>query len=494
MNFFEAQDRSRRLTRRLVVLYALAVLVIVTLVTATVAMVFSQDVIVSSTGIGVDSLASNAWLLGGTAAGTGSFIGLASAYKVARLAGGGARVALDLGATAVATDSDDPLRRRLHNVVEEMAIASGVPVPDVFVLENESAINAFAAGFGTEDAAVAVTRGALETLTRDELQGVIAHEFSHILNGDMRLNIRLMGILFGILAIGMIGRIILRSSRHAGRSRSSNKGGGAAAAVGLGLALFVIGYAGVFAGRLIKAGVSRQREYLADASAVQFTRQTDGIAGALKKIAGYTPGSRIVSTDAEEISHMLFASGQRLLTGWLATHPPLEERIAALDASFEPSSVASTPGRVAEMAADAPISGFDGARAVDSTRWVEASGQPTERHVAFAGKLRRSVPALLLDAAHSRDQAVLLALALVLETDAPERARQLALLAARLGDLRARRVAELYEEFDSLGVIYRLPLLEMSFPALKNRPAGQIQFLIDLVGRADHERRSHRLV
>ena len=481
MNFFEAQDRSRRQTRRLVILYTLAVLVIVGLVTGTVGLVFSQELTISSTGIGVDALASNAWLLIGTAASTGGFIGLASAYKIARLSGGGARVALDLGATAVATDSDDPLRRRLHNVVEEMAIASGVPVPDVFVLENESAINAFAAGYGTEDAAVAVTRGALETLTRDELQGVIAHEFSHILNGDMRLNVRLMGILFGILAIGMIGRMILRSTRHMGRSRSSNNNGGAAAALGFGLALFVIGYAGVFAGRLIKAGVSRQREFLADASAVQFTRQTDGIAGALKKIAGHAPGSRVVSTDTEEISHMLFASGQRLLSGLMATHPPLDERIRALDPSFDGAHPRGATRATPMAASDGPVSGFSGQQPVDAGAWLDDSGQPNEQHVAFAGRLRRSVPDLLRDAAHSRDQSALLALALILDADEPERLRQLALLAARLGELRARRVAELYDEFDNLGVIYRLPLLEMAFPALKNRPVGQIQFLIDLV-------------
>ncbi|MEL7537401.1 MAG: M48 family metallopeptidase [Pseudomonadota bacterium] len=484
MNFFEAQDRTRRMTRRLVVVYSLAVLIIIALVTAVVAAVFSQDIVTSSTGIGLGSLADNAYLLGGTALGTGGFIGLASAYKIARLSGGGARVALDLGATQLAADSDDLALRRLRNVVEEMAIASGMPVPDIFVLENESAINAFAAGYGTEDAAVAVTRGALDTLSRDELQGVIAHEFSHILNGDMRLNVRLMGILFGILAIGMIGRIILRSTRHGGRSSSSNRGGGAAAALGIGLALFIIGYAGVFAGRLIKAGVSRQREFLADASAVQFTRQTDGIAGALKKIGGYSAGSRIISADAEEISHMLFANGQRMLSGLLATHPPLEERIAALDPSFDATRrEAPHPSRSVgdDDPNEAPIAGFAGERPVDAAAWLSESGQPGERHIEFAGRLRRSVPELLDAAAHSRDQSALLALALVLDADAPERSRQLALLGARLGDLRARRVAELYDEFASLGPHYRLPLLEMAFPALKKRPAAQVEFLIDLI-------------
>ncbi|MEM1262568.1 MAG: M48 family metallopeptidase [Pseudomonadota bacterium] len=481
MNFFDAQDRSRRMTRRLIVLYSLAVVIIVALVTAVVGVAFSADQFVTPGDPLLTRLSNNVALLGGTAIGTGGFIGLASLYRIARLSGGGARVAMDLGATPVATDSDDPLRRRFRNVVEEMAIASGVPVPDIFILENESAINAFAAGYGSEDAAIAVTRGALEQLSRDELQGVVAHEFSHVLNGDMRLNIRLIGILFGILAIGMIGRIILRGSGR--RRSSSSRNNGAGALVAIGVALFIIGYAGVFAARLIKAGVSRQREFLADASAVQFTRQTDGLAGALKKIGGYQHGSRMGATDTEEISHMLFANGQRMLAGLLATHPPLDERIAALDASFTADRTrrADGPSTLAFDTGDAPVSGFAGERDVNATAWLEQSGQPAERHVDFAGRLRRSVPELLDSAAHSRDQSVLLALALVLDADEPERQRQLNLLTARLGELRSKRVAELYDEFANLGVIYRLPLLEIAFPALKSRPTAQLTFLIDLV-------------
>src|SRR5690606_35078399 len=187
--------------------------------------------------------------------------------------------------------------------VEEMSIASGVPVPAVFVMDHEPAINAFAAGYSPTDAAVAVTRGALDKLNRDELQGVIAHEYSHILNGDMRLNIRLMGVLFGILALGLIGRKIMMFS---GRSRDR----GAAAVLIAALVAIVIGYIGIFFGRMIKAGVSRSREVLADASAVQFTRQTQGIAGALKKIAGVQEGSRFEQrAEAEEVSHMLFGDG-----------------------------------------------------------------------------------------------------------------------------------------------------------------------------------------
>ena len=208
-------------------------------------------------------------------------------------------------------DVADPLRRRLRTVVEEISIASGVPVPEIYVLEKEPGINAFAAGYTSGDAAIAVTRGALELLDRDELQGVIAHEFSHVLNGDMRLNIRMMGVLFGIMVISLVGRMILRGT-HGGMSSSRNSRSSGGIVV-LGLGLTVLGWIGVFFARLIKAAVSRQREYLADASAVQFTRQTTGIANALKKIGGYRSQSYFQAADAEEVSHMLFGPGATVL-------------------------------------------------------------------------------------------------------------------------------------------------------------------------------------
>ncbi len=493
MDFFQAQDRSRRNTRRLVVLYIVATAIIVALVSSVVMLVAGQTGLQAVYNTPSDWFAGNWRLLAGSATGTAGFIGMASLYKVARLSAGGTRVARDLGGTAVSSDVTDPLRRRLRNVVEEMAIASGVPVPEIFVLEEENGINAFAAGFSTEDAAIAVTRGTLETLTRDELQGVVAHEFSHILNGDMRLNIRLMGILFGILAIGMIGRLILRGSSRSS-SRSSNRGGGALAGVAIGVGLFVIGYVGVFFGRIIKAGVSRQREFLADASAVQFTRQSDGIAGALKKIAGLNRGSGL-NADTEEVSHMLFALGSSRLAGLFATHPPLAERIAALDPSFDQQEL----DRIAEQPLGhevnfdlstemriAPLSTGEQIQPSPTEQWLNNSGQPADEHVVFAANLRRSVPELLASAAHSRDQSLLLALSLVLDRDELQRERQYAYLGSQLGDLRTRRVAELYDEFAALGPAYRLPLLDMAFPALKDRPAAQIDYLNALVDKLIH--------
>ena len=273
MNFFDRQDQARRATRWLVVIYIVSTALIVAGVTIVVAF--------GLTGLGVQS---SAPVLGVTAIATTLFIVGSSLYKISMLSGGGSRVAEQMGGTLVPPDTTDLLRSRLRNVVEEMSIASGVPVPDIYVMEEEAGINAFAAGFTTGDAAIAVTRGTLETLDRAELQGVIAHEFSHILNGDMRLNIRLMGVLFGIMVVSLIGRTILRGSHHV-RFSSSRRGNGAAGVMLVGVGLTILGWIGVFFARMIKAAVSRQREFLADASAVQFTRQADGIANALKKIA-----------------------------------------------------------------------------------------------------------------------------------------------------------------------------------------------------------------
>ena len=335
MNFFDAQDRARKTTRWLVVVYFVATALIVVGVTLVVGFALFGSSMNGYRYSPGEMLAANPVPLLVTATLTTLFILGASIYKTMVLSAGGGQVARQMGGTLVPADVADPLRRRLRNVVEEMAIATGVPVPEIYVLEEESSINAFAAGYAPGDAAIAVTRGTLELLDRDELQGVVAHEFSHILNGDMRLNIRLMGVLFGILVLGLMGRMIVRGGYH-GRLVSSRRGKGAPVVLLIGLGVAILGWIGVFFARLIKAGVSRQREYLADASAVQFTRQTDGIANALKKIGGYGEASYLRAADPEEISHMLFGSGARF-TGLFATHPPLTDRIRAIDPSFRES-------------------------------------------------------------------------------------------------------------------------------------------------------------
>ena len=484
MNFFQVQDEARRASRRLVFAYIVATLLIVASVAVIVSFVMfvlSDHTYRSTFGA---FLASAPGIPISVALVTALFIVGASVAKTIELsASGGGRVARQMGGTLLDTDAGDPLRRRLRNVVEEMAIASGVPVPDIYVLEQEGGINAFAAGLGTGDAAVAVTRGALELLDRDELQGVIGHEFSHILNGDMRLNVRLMGVLFGIMGLAMIGRLILRGFRHVDDARG-------AMVVGiLGLGLTALGAIGLFSGRIIKAGVSRQREFLADASAVQFTRQTDGIANALKKIGGYSGGSIIESADPEYVSHMLFGSGARL-SGLFATHPPLVERIQSLDPGFKPGDFPRVDPmhlRPAEAEHEEAAVGFAASTGPLPDNLPEAIaatvGQPGEGHVQYAQRLRRSIPESLYSAAHSSELAYLLTIALVLDRSGKIVDRQLAIAREQLGAERAKLLRRFYDELGSVGTEYRLPLLEIAFPALKQRPPQSLSYLLSMTTR-----------
>lgn len=479
MNFFDAQDRARRSTAWLVVVYGIATILIVAGVTLVVG--------VSLNAVGLNDLPANPRILVFTAAATTLFIFGATLYKTTLLSSGGSRVAQDVGGTPVAADVTDPLRRRLRNVVEEMAIASGLPVPEIYVLEQEGGINAFAAGYTPGDAAVAVTRGTLELLDRDELQGVIAHEFSHILNGDMRLNIRLMGVLYGIMVLGLIGRMILRGSYRSGVVSSRRKGG-SGGVVFVGLGLLILGWIGVLFARIIKAAVSRQRELLADASAVQFTRQTDGIANALKKIGGFAGHSYIKNTDPEEISHMLFEAGVRRLSTLFATHPPLIERIRALDPAFRASDYPLVDvRRRSTVETTEPVAGFadagtDSQVSADITGDIAAAvGRPAAQHVAYAKRLRGNIPKRLNDAAHAPDEAFLLTVALVI--DERQADRQLHLVEEQLGKDRAATIKSYIGQIAKLGPRFRLPLLEIAFPMLKARPRAQIEYLLHLVRR-----------
>ncbi len=485
MDFFAAQEQSRRRTRWLVIAYLIATVAVVAAVTAIFSTVWLWSEI---SPIRPDAAwLSNRWQsLALIAAGTLAVIGLASLFRIFSLRGGGSRVAHDLGGTSVSPDTSDPLRRRLRNVVEEMAIASGVPVPEIFVLEQEAAINAFAAGYQAEDAAVAVTRGALEQLNRDELQGVIGHEFSHILNGDMRLNIRMLGPLFGIMIIGFVGRSIMHNSRlgRSAGSGSSSRGNGLVFIIALGLV--IVGWVGVAAARIIKASVSRQREFLADASAVQFTRNPPGLAGALKKIGGLKDQSYLRRADSEEINHMLFASGAGL-AGLFATHPPLGTRIERLDPSFTGSFV-EAHSTAAEHGSAAGIAGIAAAQAHDDTSFgldaedVPAqAGNPDAGQIAAAHSLHRSIPPGIYQAAHDDEDSLLMALALVLHPDAKLREAQLHYLGQQLGPTRAANVAALQADIGGLGSHYRLPLLDLAFPAIKRRPDTQLEFLLKLV-------------
>ncbi len=475
MNFFEHQARARVQSRRLLVLFALAVAGIVAAISMVVAVVLDLNAGDEVRRSGESLFVRQGGGIGAGAIATLAVIGLATLYKIGKLRSGGAAVARQLGATAIPSDTADPAYRRLRNVVEEIAIASGVPVPEVYVLEQEAGINAFAAGYSPADAVVAVTRGALERLNRDELQGVIAHEFSHVLNGDMRLNIQLMGVLFGILVIGIVGREFLFNTR-------GGRGKGSGGIVLVALAVMAIGYIGLFFGRLIKAGVSRQREFLADASAVQFTRQPGGIAGALKKIGAIAEGSKLERADAEEVSHMLFGDGVGY-SALFATHPPLVERIRKLEPRFDPRelvelgrklSVAAPAAAAAIEDEEAPVAGLAPARtrgevAVDPDAVSAQVANPAADDYAAAHRIAETVPERLRTLAHMQATAPGVVLALSLDADPAIRAVQLDAVAALDPDTRAK-IEDIAQALAGVQPMHRLPLAAMAFPALRRRP------------------------
>jgi Zn-dependent protease with chaperone function len=494
MNFFEHQAAARRASSRLVLLFGLAVLGIVLAV---------DMVVYIGLGVGTRGGAGLGPLLFASLA-TVAVIGLASLYRIASLRGGGDPVALQMGGVPVPEDTTDFSLRRLRNVVEEIAIASGVPVPRIYVLEHEAGINAFAAGYSPADAVVAVTRGALDRLNRDELQGVIAHEFSHILNGDMRLNIRLMGVLFGILVLAIIGRKVLQ---FGGTGRSRDRG--AAAVMIAALVAMVVGYIGLFFARMIKAGVSRQRESLADASAVQFTRQTAGLAGALKKIGGLDSGSRLNDRgNAEEVSHMLFGEGLQV-SRLFATHPPLLERIRALEPGFRGEQLetlqrqwAMAPpdglredvalglagagagtGPTAIASASASALPPSGAQVSINPLAVAAQvATPSADDYARADAIAARIPDDLRAVAAQRDGAVPLLLGMLIDGDPALAANQRMEIAARLGEDVAAAAARLREgPLAALHPMLRLPLASLAFPVLRMRPRPGLDAFLSTV-------------
>ncbi len=476
MRFFEHQARARRRTVWLVVWLLAATAVVVVAVDAVVA--FAAYLLSDVPQPGFDRWwPAQTGLLAGASVITLLLIGGGSLYKMVALSGGGADVARSVGAVQIESGTTDPARKRLVNVVEEMAIAAGIPVPAVFVLEGESGINAFAAGYSTSDAAIAVTQGTLDTLTRDELQGVIAHEFSHVFNGDMRLNLRLTGLLHGILLIALIGRGMMRVGGH-------SDGKGAAFLVSAGFALFVVGFIGVLCARIIKAAVSRSREFLADASAVQFTRNPSGIGGALKKIAA-GDGSVLARTEAEEVSHMLFATGISFTT-LMATHPPIEERIRAIEPRFDPRELDELRRRMARRwvatdevirraAAPEGAAGLDGGTMALEPEAVSAGiGALQNAHLLDATALLAAMPGPLTAAARSAREAPWLAVATLLSVEPSIRTSQLARVSEQYGAEAAERTHELGESLAALGPGARLPLIDLAFPAIRHRTREEL--------------------
>lgn len=445
MDFFDHQARAHRRTRWLLVYFALAVAGIIATLHLLAAWAFGRP-----------------WtdlpLLGMVVGGVIAVVAAGSLYRIAELAQGGRVVAEMLGGRPLGPQPTTFREQQLRNVVEEMALASGVPVPDVYVLDSEAGINAFAAGNTPGDSVVAVTRGALDTLNREQLQGVVAHEFSHILNGDMRLNLRLMGALNGILLLAILGRIVFEWGIRLGGSARSDRDGSKSAVpfFVIGAALWLVGSIGVFFARLIKAAVSRQREFLADASAVQFTRNPDSIAGALWKIGAN--GSRLQSPRAEEASHLFFGNGLgEALVGLFATHPPIAERIRAIAPGFIPPTEASTG--------------------------TEASDDHPASVAGFA-----AVPAFARMGARENAHAVAMIYALLLSEDDVTRERQMTSLGLAEGDRSevAREFARRNEIGDPVAI------MDLALPALRTLSSQQytefranVRRLVEADGQVD---------
>jgi Zn-dependent protease with chaperone function len=502
VDFFERQDKARRHTTLLVVYFVVAVALLIGAVYLVVVVIFGGIDLKNAVDETTTTTSwSHAKMFLATAAGTLGVISAGSFFKTLSLARGGRAVAELLDGRLVNSNSTDANERKLLNVVEEMAIASGVPTPQVYVMDGEAGINAFAAGHSASDAAISVTHGAMTLLTRDELQGVIAHEYSHLLNGDMKLNLRLMGLIFGILCLTVIGRILIRA-----------RGKNAWPFLLLGLALIIIGFVGVLFGRLIQAAVSRQREFLADASAVQFTRNPLGLAGALKKIGGASEGSELQSSRAEEVSHFFFANGLKSEFFGFATHPPLEERIKALDPSFDgkfprvvlpdtpaqaappplpgvsplvqpqpPPSQAQPPPPPLPTAKPPPLPMVRppplpvGPATVAQQTIIADIGRPRTEHLQYAVDLHQAVPPLIQTAAHDPLGAHALVCAFLLAEDAAAREKQFEELGRRTSDAVRQETIRIWPAVQGIPAHARIPLVDLALPALRRLSPAQFE-------------------
>jgi Zn-dependent protease with chaperone function len=504
MDFFQHQDRAQRNTRYLILLLILAVvaLVLTTGLLLGIIFFFTQ----SSNSVNATYAISNGfwksvfesinietmfWIT----LGISSVIVLGSLFRYVQLQAGGRAVAESVGGQLLQMNTTDLDERKMLNVVEEMAIASGTSVPPVYLLEDES-INAFAAGYHPQDAVIGVTRGCIQRLTRDELQGVVAHEFSHIFHGDMRINMRLIALLYGILVIGLIGQLLLRSASHRSLIRSSrDKSPGAILALGVGL--IVIGYSGTFFGNLIKAAVSRQREFLADASAVKFTRNPDGIAGALKKI-GNINRSQIHNEQAAEFSHMYFSQGVNFLFKMMATHPPLAERIKRIqprwDGDFPQEtfkhSINHSTGHSNLSSAQLTASQLTASPLTLSQlkESIAHIADPLPAHIDYAQERLAEITPSLKKAIANSFSARAVILGLLLDKIPHQRKQQLAQLSDFIGQLEFEKILGIMIDASMARLEWRLPLIELSFPALKQMTKEQTQHFfncLELLIRSD---------
>ena len=488
MDFFAAQELRRRKTKWLIALYILAVLSIIVgiYVVIAIGLGFANQRFAAEAGgdpngaMSFESFSLFHPQLFGIVAGLNLLvIGFASVSKIIELRGGGEHVASSLGGVRVPASTSNPAERQLLNVVEEMAIASGISVPPVYILRHEPTINAFAAGFTPADAVIGVNQGTLDTLTRDELQGVIAHEFSHILNGDMRINIRLIGILFGIQMLATIGYFVMRSMGGTGRRRSNGKGeGGAGAILVIALALLIFGAIGQFFAKWIKATLSRQREYLADASAIQFTRNPDGLGGALKVIGSTQAGSAMATPAAEQMSHMFFANSfSSMMFSMFSTHPPLVPRIRQIDKDFDgdfnafskarqrvaQKRLAAREERAQERKKDSRLKTPFGEMfpdeiaekfSIDPLLLLASIGAPTSDDVQRSQSLIKKLPAAIVDAARHPYSARCIAFAMLIDDDHEQTDRQWEHLQKSEGEMTVETTRRLLFSIHELGLVF----------------------------------------
>jgi len=487
MNFFEQQDLAHRNTKRLVFLLCFAVISLVVITT----LLFATAIYLSNDKHNASMISEPSVWQGIThAMSLNMFIGisltvcgvifLGSLYKLFELSSGGRTVAEAMGGRLINLSTANADERKILNVVEEMAIASGTSVPPVYILDDD-AINAFAAGHTPQDAVIGITRGCIQLLNRDELQGVIAHEFSHIFHGDMKLNMRLVALLNGILLLGLIGTFLVRSNNNR-VAFTSSRNKSPFAILGIGMGLIVIGYTGTFFGNLIKSAVSRQREFLADASAVKFTRNPEGIAGALKKIGGYPFGSQLHHNNAAEFSHMYFSQGlNNSFLQLMATHPPLKERIKRIepywsgdypiiDVSQFKADVYERQRTEAVYPTLAPIEFVFNAEQV-----LDTIAQPTTAHINYAQQTINAINGAMHDAAHNAWDAQALMLGLLLDKNIQQQEQQWLLLANIFNADEITSLKKSAMPASSLEASLRLPIIELSLPTLKQLSPQQYQ-------------------
>ena len=506
MDFFEQQAKAHRKTKWLVIYFVVAVAAMILAIYVAIMAIFNFAMTSSHHRYYEEQQSQySIWdsqVFLGVSIVTIAIVGIGSAYKTAALSQGGSAVSELMGGRLLNTNTTDPDERKLLNVVEEMSIASGVPMPQVYVMDGENGINAFAAGHKASDATVTVTRGCMRLLSRDELQGVIGHEFSHILNGDMRLNLRLMGTIFGILCLTIIGRILIRTR---GRNNPLPI---------VGIVLIVIGFIGVFFGRLIQAAVSRQREFLADASSVQFTRNPGGITGALKKIGGLgAMGSRLDHARAEELSHMFFGNGiSEPFIGLLETHPPLADRIRVFEPAFDGTfpvvryddeersqrqqpprpKHAPMPNLFGTVVGGTILAGGAEPPVIRPHVVMPNLGNPTPLHLKYAEQLRDSLPDSIRAAAHEPISATALIYAMLLSSDDEKRAKQCAELDKMAGAGIGQKTSDLYNDVSKVAAHAHLPMINIALGALGQLTEDQYEtfsktadWLINSDGKVD---------